>query len=110
MREELLDRIATLRVVSGGTVLAQRQAASDAGARAFRAAQAQASITAAGGSDYRLTWNAALSPVVMVRDRDEGTCLGLARDGSASISSPSGRLELYFSDGVHTRVQTWSPR
>jgi hypothetical protein len=103
MAPELLDAIVTLRVVSSGTEFARRSASAG---KSFRSAPAPFSAASIGGG-VELRWDASVAPVVMVRDLDRDQCVGFARDGHATITGVTGRLELRFSDGVHTRVQVW---
>jgi len=102
MSAELNDQIVTLRVVEWG----QERARHDAPKLGFRQSAVQSTLARAGdGIDF--AWDASASPVVMIRDLDHGTCLGFARGGSKRIETDASRIELRYSDGVHTRVQVW---
>lgn len=59
---------------------------------------------AAGGA--ALQWDAAVHPMIMVRDAATGEVLSFARGGRAEVRTPGGDLELVASDGV----QSWSTR
>ncbi len=104
MTNALLDQIVALRVVRGGQEMARRQPAK--GTQLFRLMPTSALITRAGG-DIEITWDASAAPMLMVRDLERNECIGFARGGTTRISSSSGRLELRYSDGVHTRVELW---
>lgn len=65
---------------------------------------AQAARAAAGRA--RLHWDAARSPVVLVRDAVTGAILSFARGGDATIATGSGRLTVQFSDGVTSEETT----
>lgn len=107
MSEDLLDQIQTLRVVRGAAELARRSAIGASSGPAYRQAPAEIAVSRPGPEGMELTWDPATAPVVMVRDLERGECLGFARGGSARLTASSRRLELLFSDGVHTRVQRW---
>jgi len=49
-----------------------------------------------------LAWNAQRYPLVVVRDAKSGEILSFARNGTASIDTPSRDLELTLSDGVQS--------
>jgi hypothetical protein len=51
-----------------------------------------------------LAWNAARYPLVVVRNAHTGEILSFARNGVASIETPSRDLELTLSDGVASTV------
>jgi hypothetical protein len=90
--------LATLRLRSpAGSVERTRPA----GPQAMVAAPpptAQATRAAPGRA--RLRWDAAQSPMVLVRDAATGAILSFARGGDATIATGSGRLTVQFSDGV----------
>jgi hypothetical protein len=65
-------------------------------------------LTRFGAEAVDFAWDSSLAPLVMVRDLERDECIGFARDGNMRLVTPSQRLELLFSDGVHTRVQQWS--
>jgi hypothetical protein len=64
-------------------------------------------VTRFGGESVNLVWDSTRAPVVMVRDIEADECIGFARNGEMRVSTSSRRLELLFSDGVHTRVESW---
>jgi hypothetical protein len=108
MAESLLDRIATLRIVENGHEKARRDSPTESGPR-FRQTRAPGRVERL-ESALELSWDAAASPVVVARDLDSGECLGVFRGGSARIADGSRRIALHYSDGVHTRVETWAGR
>lgn len=108
MSAELLDRIDALRIVYNGAELVRRAANAPSPGKAFRQIPATASLTRLGGQAVDFMWDASRAPVVMVRDLERDECIGFAREGSTRLVTPSRRLELLFSDGVHTRVQQWT--
>lgn len=126
MAASLLEEITALRVMRGGAELARREATAGGGGpggtsapRAggpanvadpgapYARSPIPVSATRRGGNAIELRWDAARSPVAMVRDRADGRCLGFARGGRASVTAANSGLELLFSDGVHTRVERW---
>jgi hypothetical protein len=50
-----------------------------------------------------LQWNAAVHPMVMVRDARSGEVLSFARGGSVTVPGTGADLELVASDGVRSR-------
>ncbi len=55
-------------------------------------------------SGVSLAWNAQRYPLVVVRDAKTGEILSFARNGAASLDTPSRDLELTLSDGVQSTV------
>jgi hypothetical protein len=55
------------------------------------------------GGEVRLQWNAAVHPMIMVRDPDNGEVLAFVRGGDARISTTNGELDLELSDGVQSQ-------
>ncbi len=55
------------------------------------------------GENVSLRWNAALHPMIMVRDPDTGEVLTFARGGTALVRTPKGQLDLDVSDGVRSQ-------
>ncbi len=108
MSAELLDRTSALRVVRGGQEIVRRVAAKPSATRSFRQTPAVMSMTRAGANGVDFNWDASSAPVVMVRDLDRDEVIGFARGGAMRLSTTSRRLELLFSDGVHTRTQQWT--
>ena len=53
-----------------------------------------------GEGEVRLTWDAAVHPLVMVRDAITGEVLSFARGGDMVIKTPAKQLELTLSSGV----------
>lgn len=110
MSGDLLDRIDVLRIVENGAELARRVATEASPGRGFRQTPVQASLARRGADVVDFVWDASRAPVVMVRDLQRDECIGFARNGEMRLSTMSQRLELLFSDGVHTRVQQWPER
>jgi hypothetical protein len=103
----LLDRIQALRILRGGEELVRRGSAGPLPGQAYRQTPAEISISRVGEDAVDLTWSPSRAPVVMVRDLERDECIGFARNGYGRLSTSSRRLELLFSDGIHTRVQAW---
>jgi hypothetical protein len=55
------------------------------------------------GEKVSLRWNAAVYPMIMVRDPDTGEVLSFARGGSAMVRTPKDALDLDLSDGVRSQ-------
>jgi hypothetical protein len=49
-----------------------------------------------------LRWDAAVYPMIMVRDPDTGEVLSFGRGGSALIQTAKSQLDLDISDGIHS--------
>jgi hypothetical protein len=95
-----------LRIVENGREVARRESAEKPPTPGIRRTSVSARLTRlAKAVDFE--WDASRAPVVMVRDLEQNRCIGFARGGYARISTSAPRLELLFSDGVHTHVQTW---
>jgi hypothetical protein len=106
MSTDLLDRTQSLRVVENGVELARRESAEALPGSGFRQAPVAARLTrVSSGVDFE--WDVSRAPVVLIRDLERNECIGFARGGHTRLSTSAGRLELLFSDGVHTRVQRW---
>ena len=54
------------------------------------------------GSNVSLRWDAAVYPMIMVRDPDTGEVLSFGRGGSALIRTAKGQLDLDISDGIRS--------
>jgi hypothetical protein len=104
---ETVDRIAALRIVESGEELVRRESAEPQMLQGFRQTPTEVSLISHGDGTADLAWDSARAPVVMVRDLERDECIGFARNGHMRLSTSSQRLELLFSDGVHTRVQRW---
>jgi hypothetical protein len=106
MWTNVLDQTQIVRVVRNGEVLTRRESAQASPGLGFRQTPVAAQLTqVAGGVD--IEWDASRAPVVLVRDLERDECIGFARGGYTHLSTSAARLELLFSDGVHTRVQRW---
>jgi hypothetical protein len=55
------------------------------------------------GENVSLRWNAAVHPMIMVRDPDNGEVLAFARGGTALVRTAKGELDLVVSDGVRSQ-------
>jgi hypothetical protein len=107
MSASLLDRIDVLRVVEGGQELVRRTSAAPSLDPGLDKLPAGASMIRLGAEAIDFVWDSSRAPLVMIRDLDRNECVGFAREGRTRLHAPSGRLELLFSDGVHTRVVRW---
>lgn len=56
-------------------------------------------------SRTRLLWDAALHPMVLVKDRTTGLGIGIGRSGDFCFQTEAEELELHFSDGVQSRAR-----
>lgn len=54
----------------------------------------------------RLIWDHRTHPLVMVRDKATGNVLAFGRNGDMRFSAEAEQLEIHFSDGVSSRIQT----
>jgi hypothetical protein len=70
---------------------------------ALRAAPAEPVRLAPAAGGVSLQWNAAVHPMVMVRDARSGEVLSFARGGSVTVPGTGADLELVASDGVRSR-------
>jgi hypothetical protein len=107
MSASLLDRIDALRIVESGQELARRASVASLPASALGKLPSGASVTRLDAEGVDLVWDSSTAPMVMIRDLDREECVGFARDGQTRLSASAGRLELLFSDGVHTRSVRW---
>jgi hypothetical protein len=73
---------------------------------ALRATPAKpASLVRAPGG-LTLDWDAAVHPMVLVRDAGTGEVLSFARGGHVVVATDGSEFELVMSDGVHSRSAT----
>ncbi len=93
------SRLGSLRLQGPtGSVSSSRQLAQ------VRTGPASESIVAQRqGHNVSLRWNAAVHPMIMVRDPDTGNVLSFARGGTALVRTAKGELDLDISDGVRSR-------
>ena len=54
------------------------------------------------GARVSLRWNAAVYPMIVVRDPDTGEVLSFGRGGSALVQTTKGQLDLEVSDGIRS--------
>jgi hypothetical protein len=102
-----LDRV-QLNSPYGFAQQSAQRAAPAAGAAQFADSGGSSSATLEHlpGGSVRLTWDAARSPVALVRDRRSGAIVGIGRSGELSIDTVSAAAidpELVLSDGLRTR-------
>jgi hypothetical protein len=55
------------------------------------------------GANVSLRWNAAVHPMILVRDPDTGEVLSFARGGRALVRTAKGELDLDVSNGVRSQ-------
>jgi hypothetical protein len=91
------SRLATIRLVAGGSVTATPAAAGMDGSAALGSIVARRE-----GASVMLRWNAAAHPLIMVRDADSGEVLSFARGGAARVWTSKGVLDLDVSDGARS--------
>jgi len=96
------DRLERLRLIGPGAAVAER-------ARLPVAARAQGPVqpmlAARGANRVELRWDAAASPLVVVRDPRTGNILTFARGGAMELPTDAAELELIVSDGVRSTRQ-----
>lgn len=101
------ERLAVLRLRDGATVLSTRSAAPPPGGvepmGAPGAPLLQARAEGAGGVE--ITWDAARTPLLVIRDPDTGEILSLARGGRVTLPVRPTRMEAVASDGVRSRAE-----
>jgi hypothetical protein len=97
MAQETLSRVQSLRILKDGRELTRNPRLAQA--QGFKPSS-QASLRALPNRSMQISWNAALSPVVMLRDRKTGEVRGFLRGGAAVVSDVPPQLEIQFSDGV----------
>jgi hypothetical protein len=85
--------VSELRVEGAGNVGVRRK-----GAKAPAAADVR--LERAGAGRVRVQWDAAASPLVVVRDGRTGEILSFARGGAADVMTTSSEVEVTVSDGV----------
>jgi hypothetical protein len=92
--------VASLRLGGpGGEMAASRTTGPAAVARPVAAVEARA----VGGSVH-VRWDAAASPMIMVRDAETGEVLSLARGGEIDLPTTTADLDVVLSDGVGSRT------
>ena len=87
--------LASLRLTSNG-----RTAANTVSARVD--GDPELTVAAAGPGRVRLRWDASRFPALLVRDRQTGDVLSIARGGDATIVSPRDELEVAWSNRVRS--------
>ncbi|MCA9758116.1 MAG: putative Ig domain-containing protein [Candidatus Eisenbacteria bacterium] len=110
MSQDLLDQIVTLRVMEGSTEKAKHETQSASQGQLFRQMTTPAELTPRADGTLDVSWDASRAPIVMVWDLDRDECVGIGRNGFTQVSVSDRRYELRFSDGVHTRIETWDGR
>jgi hypothetical protein len=93
-------RLASLRLSGPGGEAAAARMAPPEGAAAAAPDSAMAQRTAAG---VRVRWDAARSPMALVRDAETGEILSFARGGDIEVASAKSRVEVVLSDRVGSR-------
>jgi hypothetical protein len=71
--------------------------------RQVRLSPAEEIVARREGASVSLRWDAAVYPMIMVRDPDTGEVLSFARGGSALIQTAKGHLDLEVSDGIRSQ-------
>jgi hypothetical protein len=93
-------RLNSLRVRGAG--IRDVEVRAGAAPRSSAAASAQPRARSVAGRALELTWDAAVHPLVVVRDARTGRVLSLARGGRAHITSTAGEVVVEVSDGVRS--------
>jgi hypothetical protein len=93
-------QLAIIRVTGDGKAV-QRVAVRD---ESFTSESSLATISPASPTKHtlRVSWAADRYPMAVVRDAESGEILGFARNGVATIESPTRRIEVVLSDGVRS--------
>jgi hypothetical protein len=95
------DRLAGLRVMSGGREVARRSAAVSLQSRTDVRRRVET------GSGRRLVrWDDGSFPLAVIRDPTSGRILALGRNGVADVGRVPGPVEVILSDGVRSRAPT----
>lgn len=90
-------RLSELRVTRGGVQVAERRASTGL---PFPSAQAATVVAGIDEGTAEVRWDAAVHPMVLVRDAVTGEVLSFARGGEARVRPASDRVQLVFSDGL----------
>jgi hypothetical protein len=112
MTPEMKTRLASLAVVAGGKVLAERRPSQG---RALLAAPGAATAATPLPRDpvatlwrpgvVQLTWDASAHPKVVVKDAASGAIIGIGEDGALELVTEARELDLLLSDGVRSLQQ-----
>jgi hypothetical protein len=102
------ERLARLRVSAPGLAAAERRAAPVGLAPPLGAQPLAAQRVTPNAVEVR--WDAAASPVAMIRERATGAVLSFARGGVSTLPSTAGDLEVVLSDGVRSSARTVTVR
>jgi hypothetical protein len=94
-------QLQSVRLSGPGGGASTRASAAAVGA-APRVAQPDDILVQGESQGVRLRWNAAIHPMVMVRDPDTGQVLSFARGGNVRVVTEKRRLDLEVSDGARS--------
>ncbi len=100
------DRLETIRLAGPGV----GAAAISASAPSLRAAPARPVSVLRAAAGVAIDWDAAVHPLVMVRDPRSGEVLSLARGGNVVLPTAGSEVELIMSDGVRSSAATLPAR
>lgn len=102
MSDDVISRISTVHISKDGRELTRIVAASPTTpALAARAVVKQQYLP---NKKMQFSWNAAQSPVVMLRDAKTGEVRGFMRGGDGTVEDAPDDLEVQFSDGIHSNA------
>ena len=93
-------RLGSLRLTGPGI---QVSALTQSAGRLRNGAGTDAVTAEAEPGAVRLKWDAAVHPMIMVRDPDTGEVLSFARGGNARVWTSKGAVDLELSDGVQSQ-------
>jgi hypothetical protein len=87
-----------LRLEAEGVEVERRRTSAGAGSDDVR-------VERTGADKVRLQWNAARSPMIVVRDGRTGAILSFARGGDVQVTSNAAEIEVNMSDGVKSTLR-----
>jgi hypothetical protein len=99
LQPDRAERLAAIHLAERGRRIASVQAP----AGAVAAAAARVETTGLGRGRVELRWDAAVHPMLMVRDPVTGEVLSFARGGRSEVVTDRGELDLQLSTGVRGR-------
>jgi hypothetical protein len=95
--EASAERLQSLRLTGpGGSATGLRPVAQ------ARVSPSEEIVARREGANVSLRWDAAVYPMIMVRDPDTGEVLSFGRGGSALIQTAKSQLDLDISDGIRS--------
>jgi len=106
------DRLATIRLLHGSTVISSRTSPPPVGGPQGAPPGGAGGVLDTAtrtGDRVELRWDAAATPLLVVRDPASGQILSLARGGAVNLPGAPAELEVTPSDGVRSRSERIRP-